>query len=59
MKGERREVHELTACSGDEEHEGEHERVVVMITMDFGISPGCYQVEGVKTLNYSGNSVVK
>ena len=31
----------------------------VMITMDFGISPGCYQVEGVKTLNYSGNSVVK
>ena len=32
---------------------------VVMITMDFGISPGCYQVEGVKTLNYSGNSVVK
>ena len=32
---------------------------IVMITMDFGISPGCYQVEGVKTLNYSGNSVVK
>ena len=31
----------------------------VMITMDFGISPGCYQVGGVKTLNYSGNSVVK
>ena len=34
-------------------------RLLVMITMDFGISPGCYQVEGVKTLNYSGNSVVK
>ena len=34
-------------------------RIIVMITMDFGISPGCYQVEGVKTLNYSGNSVVK
>ena len=32
---------------------------VVMITMDFGISPGCYQVGGVKTLNYSGNSVVR
>ena len=31
----------------------------VMITMDFGISPGCYQVGGVKTLNYSGNSVVR
>ena len=28
MKGERREVHELTACSGDEEHEEEHERVM-------------------------------
>ena len=28
VKGERHEMHELTACSGDEEHEGEHERVV-------------------------------
>ena len=36
-----------------------HAGQAVMITMDFGISPGCYQVEGVKTLNYSGNSVVK
>ena len=37
----------------------ERPNMTVMITMDFGISPGCYQVGGVKTLNYSGNSVVR